>query len=156
MNKYLERARQMRLQLDNITKDFDDATAIENKELYQDWNGNGIQVTAGDIYLYNDNLYKVVQSHTTQADWTPDKVPALYQIVTVGGDYPEWDSKHGAYAKGAKCSHNGKHWISNVDNNIWEPGATGVYTWDEEKQFQTYYNGEHNITASAISQYGVD
>ena len=33
-----------------------------------------------------------------------------------------------AYAKGAKVSHNGKHWISDVDNNVWEPG---VYGWSE-------------------------
>ena len=30
--------------------------------------------------------------------------------------------------KGAKCSHNGKHWMSDVDNNVWEPGA---YGWTE-------------------------
>ena len=30
-----------------------------------------------------------------------------------------------------KVTHNNKKWISNVDNNHWEPGATGVYTWDE-------------------------
>jgi hypothetical protein len=30
---------------------------------------------------------------------------------------------------GAKVSHNGKHWISDVDNNVWEPG---VYGWSEE------------------------
>ena len=33
-----------------------------------------------------------------------------------------------AYAKGAKVSHNGKHWVSTADNNVWEPG---VYGWDE-------------------------
>lgn len=33
-----------------------------------------------------------------------------------------------AYAKGAKVSHNGKHWTSDVDANVWEPGA---YGWTE-------------------------
>lgn len=130
MNKYIKRARQMRVQIDNITKDFTDKQAIENKELYQNWNGNGISLTTGDIVLYDDdNLYRVNQPHTTQFDWTPDKTPALYSIITVGDEYPDWQP--GSYAKGAKCSHNGKRWISNVDNNIWEPGATGVYTWTE-------------------------
>ena len=31
-------------------------------------------------------------------------------------------------AKDAKVSHNGKHWISNADGNVWEPG---VYGWTE-------------------------
>ena len=30
--------------------------------------------------------------------------------------------------KGAKVSRNSKHWISDVDNNVWEPG---VYGWSE-------------------------
>ena len=33
-----------------------------------------------------------------------------------------------AYAQGAKVSHNGKHWISDVAANVWEPG---VYGWTE-------------------------
>lgn len=33
-----------------------------------------------------------------------------------------------AYAMGAKVSHNGKHWISTADANVWEPG---VYGWEE-------------------------
>ena len=32
-----------------------------------------------------------------------------------------------AYAKGAKVTHNGKKWTSTADNNVWEPGAAGVY-----------------------------
>lgn len=35
---------------------------------------------------------------------------------------------HDAYAQGDKVSHNGKHWTSKVDNNVWEPG---VYGWTE-------------------------
>ena len=35
---------------------------------------------------------------------------------------------HDAYEQGAKVSHNGKHWISDVAANVWEPG---VYGWTE-------------------------
>lgn len=35
---------------------------------------------------------------------------------------------HDAYSKDAKVSHNGKHWTSTVDSNVWEPG---VYGWTE-------------------------
>ena len=46
-------------------------------------------------------------------------------------EWPEWSQPVGstdAYAKGAKVSHNGKHWTSDVDANVWEPGA---YGWTE-------------------------
>lgn len=40
---------------------------------------------------YGDKLYNVVQAHTSQADWPPDKTPALYtEVATPGsGDTPE-------------------------------------------------------------------
>ena len=46
-------------------------------------------------------------------------------------EWPEWRQPQGstdAYAMGAKVSHNGKHWISTADANVWEPG---VYGWEE-------------------------
>lgn len=30
-----------------------------------------------------------------------------------------------AYSKGDRVSHNGDHWISNRDGNVWEPGESG-------------------------------
>lgn len=35
---------------------------------------------------------------------------------------------HDAYAQGAKVSHNGKKWTSDIAANVWEPG---VYGWTE-------------------------
>lgn len=47
------------------------------------------------------------------------------------GEYPEWYAWKGIGAipwqKDSKCTHNGKKWISMVNNNIWEPGGTGVH-----------------------------
>lgn len=39
----------------------------------------GIAVTAGMKLTYNGSAYEVVQPHTTQADWLPDALPALYK-----------------------------------------------------------------------------
>lgn len=39
----------------------------------------GEMVEVGDRRYYNGVWYTCVQSHTTQADWTPDIVPALWQ-----------------------------------------------------------------------------
>lgn len=46
-------------------------------------------------------------------------------------EYPAWvqpTGAHDAYAQGAKVSHNGKKWTSDIANNVWEPG---VYGWTE-------------------------
>ena len=47
-------------------------------------------------------------------------------------EWPEWRQPTGvtdAYTKGYKVSHNGEHWISDVDDNVWEPG---VYGWIQQ------------------------
>lgn len=100
----------------------DDETALESVELFPAWKV-GITVEVGQRYRYNDVLYKVVQAHTTQLDWTPDLVPALFTVVSVD-EWPEFvppTGAHDAYQKGDKVTFEGKHYISLIDNNIWTP-----------------------------------
>lgn len=107
-----------------------DEAALDNIYLYPKWEA-GIAVKISDRYRYEDNLYKCVQAHTTQADWEPDKTPALWTVVSLD-EWPEWKQPTGAqdaYAKGDKVSHGGKHWTSDVDSNVWEPG---IYGWTEQ------------------------
>jgi hypothetical protein len=40
---------------------------------------SGLSVSVGEVYLYEGAYYRVIQSHTTQGDWTPDIVPALFE-----------------------------------------------------------------------------
>jgi len=106
-----------------------DEQALENISLYPAWIP-GIPVVKDERYRHGGKLYKCVQSHTTQADWTPDKTPALWTVVSLD-EWPEWKQPIGAsdaYAQGDKVSHNEKHWVSDVDANVWEPG---VYGWSE-------------------------
>lgn len=63
---------------------------------YKDWQVN-LAVKAGEVYLFrpNGNLYKVIQPHTTQADWTPDITPTLWNRFFTAGDpqlayWQEW------------------------------------------------------------------
>lgn len=107
----------------------DDETALTGIALYPVWS-SGISVSVNDRYQYSDKLYKCVQAHTTQADWTPDKTPALWVEVSLD-EFPEWKQPagaHDAYAKGDKVKHNGKKWESTADANVWEPGVHG---WSE-------------------------
>lgn len=58
----------------------DDNTALTGMELYPVW-AVGIAVAKDSRYQYNSKLYKVVQAHTTQADWKPDIAPALWAVI---------------------------------------------------------------------------
>ena len=110
----------------------DDATALESVALFPSWR-SGISVTTGERYKYNEVLYKVVQSHITQEDWTPDITPALFAPVSVD-EWPEWVQPTGvqdAYMIGDKVTFEEKHYISLIDNNTWSPT---VYPagWEEQ------------------------
>ena len=112
----------------------DDVTAAEHTSLFAPWAAS-VAYKVGDIREYEGNLYRCVQAHTSQADWTPDKAASLWSKIgdpTV--EYPEWVQPigaHDAYGNGDKCSHSGKKWVSTVANNVWEPG---VYGWNEVQE----------------------
>lgn len=38
----------------------------------------GLNLKAGDVVVYQGVKYRVVQPHTSQSNWTPDAVPALF------------------------------------------------------------------------------
>ena len=91
---------------------------------------SGVLYAVGDRRQYDGLLYRCIQTHTSQADWMPPAVPALW-VRTSTEEWPEWvqpTGAHDAYSKGDKVSHNGKHWISDIDANTYEPG---VYGWTE-------------------------
>lgn len=87
----------------------------------------GEPVKAGDIIVHNGVYYRVLQDHTLQADWEPGQVPALYVRVDDPADeWPEFvqpTGAHDAYAKGAKVTYKGQHYISLIDANVYSPEA---------------------------------
>jgi chitodextrinase len=116
-----------RKQIEQAAVSLPDEDALTTPELFPRWQAGTAYIT-GDRVCYKDILYKCVQGHTSQDDWTPDITPALWTVVSVD-EWPEWRQPTGAqdaYMTGDKVSHNGQHWISTVDNNVWEPG---VYGW---------------------------
>lgn len=109
----------------------DDVTAGEHAELFSPWASN-IQYETGNLRSYNGQLYRCIQSHISQDDWTPDTAVSLWsKVADPAEEWPEWSQPVGAqdaYNAGDKVSHNGKHWVSEVGPNVWEPG---VYGWSE-------------------------
>ena len=67
---------------EKIVSTFTDENALKVIELYPTW-AVGIAVAKDSRYQYNGKLYKCVQAHTTQADWTPDITPALWTVIDV-------------------------------------------------------------------------
>ena len=109
----------------------DDSTALRMREFYPLWEA-GQDYTAGFRLRYGGLLYKVLQAHTSQETWAPDAAPSLFAKVLIPDEtvIPAWEQPDStnAYAKGDKVTHKGKTWVSDVDNNLWEPG---IYGWIE-------------------------
>ena len=127
----LEQATSISFVLMAETGVIDEVTATEHLDLFAEWQ-SGITYVVGCMRRYNDILYKCVQAHTSQDDWTPDVSAALWSVA---GDpteeYPKWSQPIGAhdtYNIDDKVTHNDKKWISTCNGNVWEPG---VYGWDE-------------------------
>lgn len=129
---YVQRARQLRPLIEKAAESLPDDDALEAVELFPSWT-IGVSYTADERVSYAEKLYRCVQSHTSQTDWTPDATPALWTEVAKPGEIPVWKQPTGAqdaYMKGDKVHYPGKDdpvYISTVDNNVWEPG---VYGWD--------------------------
>ena len=123
MDEILNAVKKM-LSPDTINLSDEDALAVA--ALYPTWLEKlGMSVSVGDRLWYDGKLYKVVQSHTVQSDWTPDNAASLYTEVSIE-EFPEWKQPTGAqdaYNTGDRVSYNGKHWESLIDGNTWAPDA---------------------------------
>ena len=108
-----------------------DEMALNVPVLYPAWREDVIYTT-GQRMRYDGTLYRVLQDHTSQADWTPDAAPSLFAKVLIPDPVviPAWEQPDSTnpYAKGDKVTHNGKTWMSSIDGNVWEPS---VYGWIE-------------------------
>lgn len=109
----------------------DAETAAQHTELFTAW-ASGVAYTVDALRQYEGQLYKCIQAHTSQDDWTPDVAVSLWvKAYDPSIEFPEWvqpTGAHDAYAMGAKVSHNGKNWVSDIDANTYEPS---VYGWSE-------------------------
>ncbi len=127
----VEMARKLRPIIEQAAQSLTDETALEAVDLFPAWKA-GQSYTAGKRIKYSGVLYSVLQDHTSQADWTPDAAASLFAKVLIPDPdvIPEWEQPDSTnpYSAGDKVTHNGKTWVSDIDNNVWEPG---VYGWTE-------------------------
>ena len=82
-------------------------------------------ITYGVNEVGDPQLYRVVQAHTSQSDWTPDATPALYTPIGLSEEgYPKWSrptGAHDAYNTGDIVDYNGTLYKSLIDGNVWSP-----------------------------------
>lgn len=109
----------------------DETTSVENMDFFAIWEYS-INYKVGDMRTYNGMLYTCIQAHTSQEDWTPDTASSLWRpCANPNEEYSQWSQPigaHDAYMADDKVTHNEKHYISLLDNNVWEPE---VYGWEE-------------------------
>ena len=132
MMTYTERAKALRPYIEKASVSLADEDALQAVELFQQW-VIGRAYVANERLQYNGVLYRVVQAHTSQADWMPDKTPALFVVVSLD-EWPEFvqpTGAHDAYKKGDKVTFNGKHYISLIDANVYSPTAYPA-GWQEQ------------------------
>ena len=129
---YTERARALRPYIEKAVVSLPDEDALQAVELFPQW-VTGHAYAVGERLQYKNVLYRVVQAHTSQADWTPDKTPALFVVVSLD-EWPEFvqpTGAHDAYKKGDKVTFEGKHYISLIDGNVYSPAAYPA-GWQEQ------------------------
>ena len=127
-----ERARELRPYIEKAATNLPDEDALQAVELFPQW-VTGRAYAVDERLQYKNVLYRVVQAHTSQADWTPDITPALFVVVSLD-EWPEFvqpTGAHDAYKKGDKVTFEGKHYISLIDANVYSPAAYPA-GWQEQ------------------------
>ena len=135
-NDILNQAQIIRQSMNTAANVLTDEQAASAPMIYRAWDENGADYAGGDRVQYGGYVYKCLTAHTSQEAWTPTDAPSLWAklLIPTPGEIPEWEqpSSTNPYMKGDKVKHNGKTWESLVDNNVWEPGATGTESlWAE-------------------------
>lgn len=118
----------IRAMIEKAAVSLDDTDALNAPALFPAW-ASGKAYALDDHVRYGEKLFKCVQAHTSQPDWTPDATPALWTEVAKPGEIPVWRQPTGAqdaYMTGDKVwfpDRDTTVYESLIDNNTWSPEA---------------------------------
>lgn len=103
-----------------------DKEALETPLLFERWHASG-HYSIGQRVYYQETLYKCLQTHDAQPNWTPIDAPSLWAKVLIPDEnvIPDWEQPDSTnpYMTGDKVKFNGKTYESLIDNNVWSPEA---------------------------------
>lgn len=80
-----EHALKLRQMIVKASVSLPDEDALEAVELFKAWAAD-TAYAADERIRYDGKLYRCVQSHTSQTEWTPDQTPALWTEVALPDD----------------------------------------------------------------------
>jgi hypothetical protein len=129
MNK-LQAAEQLRKALQIFAQTLTNEQAMEIATVYPKYEVGkayavGEYITYGTNSVGDPQLYKVVQAHTSQADWIPNGTASLYEPIGLTDQgYPVWSKPsgaHDAYNTGDIVDYNGKLYKSLIEGNVYSP-----------------------------------
>ena len=145
MDKRIQAAEQLRRAIQMFAQSLTNEQALEIATVYPKYE-IGKTYSVGDFFTYGENsvgdpqLYKVVQDHTSQADWIPSTSPTLYEpIGLTDKGYPIWSQPsgaHDAYNTDDIVDYNGVLYQSLIDGNTYSPDAypAGWAVYEEVKE----------------------
>lgn len=113
--------------IDTFLETIPDEEVESVKVLFPHWKV-GVQYEINARVRFMDNIYKVLQAHTSQEDWMPDVAVSLYAPLLIDeetNEILEWvqpDSTN-PYMIGDKVIFEEKIYESLIDNNTWSPAA---------------------------------
>ena len=121
-----ELAQKLRPYIEKAAISLTDEDALEAVNLFHSWREDE-QYTVDDRVNFEGILYKCLQTHTSQAGWTPTAAPSLWAKVLIPDTnvIPEWEQPDStnAYMRGDKIIFEGVIYESLIDNNIWSPAV---------------------------------
>jgi len=118
---FVSEAQKEKTMIDNIT-------IIEHAHLFpvwsQYWTGK-----CGSIVMDDSKLYKALDDIDAKNSTNPSSNADLWGYIgNPSEEYREWAKPIGvldAYAKDDKVTYNGKKYVSEIDDNIYEPNIHG-------------------------------
>ena len=122
----IELARKLRPYIEKAAMSLSEEDALEAVQLFPNWRPDAAYLV-DDKVQYEGILYKCLQSHSAQEEWTPVAAPSLWAKVLIPDPnvIPEWEQPDSTnpYMRGDRVSFEGKTYESTIDNNIWSPAA---------------------------------
>ena len=126
----LQFAEQFRRAVQMFVRSLGDEDAMEVATMFPQYEV-GKDYKVDDIFSYGENkvgdpqLYRVVQNHTSQADWTPNTTASLYVAIGLTEEgYPVFSKPtgaHDAYNMGDIVDYNGTLVESLINGNTYSP-----------------------------------
>lgn len=115
------RAVELRPIIEQAAVSLSDGEAATVPELITAW-AYPVAYAGGDRRSYGGKVYKCQQAHTSQADWTPDKTPALWTIINV--DHAGTQDDPIPASRGMEYEY-GKYYLDSEDGKTYKCERTG-------------------------------